>query len=425
MKTAALIAEYNPFHNGHLYHLQETRRRTGADRLIIIMSGDFTERGCPAVLDKYTRTSMALSAGADLVLELPVCSAVSSAEFFARGGVGILDALGVVDTLSFGAESDDAAGLSRLAGLFLAEPEEYASLIREGVRTGLSYPEARAASAGKFLGDDSASSLLSSPNNILAVEYEKALQSLSSPIQTLLIPRRGDYRRQDLPEEGTDAFASASAVRRALGSPDADRRLAGRVPDFVLPVLSSRTDRMCADVFALPLWHAAAQAGSAASLTRFQDISPDLANRIWSLLPSFTGWDAFASQVKTRQFTRTRIDRALCHILLGLTKEQTKRWSEENFALYARVLGFRRESEDLLSRIKEKSRIPLITKMADAQKAITAFYEERCPGNTQILRDASESLRLDVFAAELYETAAALKSGREKNDEYRHGLILL
>ena len=188
MKIAGIIAEYTPFHNGHAYHLDQVRKKTNADYLIIVMSGDFMQRGVPAMLDKYNRAKMALMNGADLVLELPCLYACSSAEYFANGAVTLLNNLGVVDSIGFGCENDNLQTLQKVASLLTDEPAEYSRVLQNSLRNGLAYPVARNIALNECLNDlSNDKSLLSSPNNILAVEYLKALYKLNSTITPVAI----------------------------------------------------------------------------------------------------------------------------------------------------------------------------------------------------------------------------------------------
>lgn len=224
MKTAGIIAEYNPFHNGHRYQIEELRARTGADFVIIAMSGDFVQRGEPAVFDKYTRTRMALNAGADLVLELPAAFATSSAEDFAACGVALFDKLGVVDLLCFGSECGDVTALEPVARLLAKEPEGYGKLLQERLSKGDSFPKAREWAVTEWMkreiNTDGADmqALLSSPNNILGIEYMKALIRRGSSIDPYTIQRNGQgYNDSDIDAVADgQGFASASAIRKAL-----------------------------------------------------------------------------------------------------------------------------------------------------------------------------------------------------------------
>lgn len=216
MKVAGIIAEYNPFHKGHQYHIEETRKQTGADYVIAVMSGDYVQRGEPAIADKYMRTRMALSGGADLVIEMPVIYATASAEYFATAGIGILDRLGCVDYLSFGSEWADVEDYSSYATLFLEEPEEYRQILQEQLKRGKSFPEARAFTAGKLLFDskpETAVEFLKEPNHILGLEYIKALRRRNSSIQPITVKRKGNhYHEKILAEE----YSSATSIRREL-----------------------------------------------------------------------------------------------------------------------------------------------------------------------------------------------------------------
>lgn len=217
MRTAAVIAEYNPFHNGHAYMLQEVRRLSGADFLLVVMSGDFVQRGTPAVFDKYTRTEMALAGGADLVLELPLAASCGSAPRFAEGAVRLLDSLGVVDELWFGSECGSMRYFHMLSGILSEEPEEYRALLRTNLASGMSFPKARAGALRGFLPDScpeaELSEMISSPNNILGLEYCVALTKLHSKIRPCTIRRRG-AGYHDTDAGSGEEFPSASAVDR-------------------------------------------------------------------------------------------------------------------------------------------------------------------------------------------------------------------
>lgn len=217
MRTVGIIAEYNPFHTGHEYHIREAKRQSGADYAVVVMSPDFVQRGEPAIFDKHTRAEFALCCGADLVLELPVCYATGSAEYFARGAVGILDALGVVDVLCFGSETADPALFDAAARLLAEEPEAYRQLLGNGLKSGKTFPQARAEALQAVCagtGETSAlADFLATPNNILGVEYCRALLDLGSPIRPLPIRREGSaYDSDDL----AGRYCSATALRRAL-----------------------------------------------------------------------------------------------------------------------------------------------------------------------------------------------------------------
>ena len=381
MKVTGIIAEYNPFHQGHAYHLSRARELTGADRILVVMGGNFMQRGEPAIIDKYTRTEMALRNGADLVLELPAASATGSAEYFAEGAVELLDASGVVNELCFGSELGELEPLEKAAELLLEEPEDYQELLRAELKKGKTFPEARETALSAFLPEQS---LLASPNNILAIEYIKALKRRKSSIRPLTIQRLGSYHGEDGQPAGAphtvsgnlpESFASASTIRCQLHTLEKQivtsceqpafgslmTALAKELPPSSFGLLKDvlLADRLVqAEDFSLPLHYRLMQAKEPLEFSVYLDVSEELSRRIYSLRQEFTGWNAFLDLVRTRQYTRSRVSRALLHILLDIRQEEVLP------PTHLRVLGFRLEASDLLSEIKKKSRLPLITKAA-------------------------------------------------------------
>ncbi|RGY02274.1 nucleotidyltransferase [Blautia sp. OF03-15BH] len=381
MKVTGIIAEYNPFHQGHAYHLSRARELTGADRILVVMGGNFMQRGEPAIIDKYTRTEMALRNGADLVLELPAASATGSAEYFAEGAVELLDASGVVNELCFGSELGELEPLEKAAELLLEEPEDYQELLRAELKKGKTFPEARETALSAFLPEQS---LLASPNNILAIEYIKALKRRKSSIRPLTIQRLGSYHGEDGQPAGAphtvsgnlpESFASASTIRCQLHTLEKQivtsceqpafgslmTALAKELPPSSFGLLKDvlLADRLVqAEDFSLPLHYRLMQAKEPLEFSVYLDVSEELSRRIYSLRQEFTGLNAFLDLVRTRQYTRSRVSRALLHILLDIRQEEVLP------PTHLRVLGFRREASDLLSEIKKKSRLPLITKAA-------------------------------------------------------------
>ena len=396
MKVTGIIAEYNPFHQGHAYHLSRAIELTGADRILVVMGGNFMQRGEPAIIDKYTRTEMALRNGADLVLELPAASATGSAEYFAEGAVELLDASGVVNELCFGSELGELEPLEKAAELLLEEPEDYQELLRAELKKGKTFPEARETALSAFLPEQS---LLASPNNILAIEYIKALKRRKSSIRPLTIQRLGSYHGEDGQPAGAphtvsgnlpESFASASTIRCQLHTLEKQivtsceqpafgslmTALAKELPPSSFGLLKDvlLADRLVqAEDFSLPLHYRLMQAQEPLEFSVYLDVSEELSRRIYSLRQEFTGWNAFLDLVRTRQYTRSRVSRALLHILLDIRQEEVLP------PTHLRVLGFRREASDLLSEIKKKSRLPLITKAAghpelSEEIRISSFY---------------------------------------------------
>jgi len=374
MNVTGIIAEYNPFHNGHAYHLKEARMQTNADFILVVMGGNFMQRGEPAIVDKYTRTEMALRAGADLVIELPSAFATGSAEFFAEGAVELLDATGVVTSLCFGSELGSLPLLEKSAQIFHEEPEDFQNHLKEYLRSGNSYPAAREQALIKTLGTSLNSDFMSSPNNILGIEYIKALLKRKSNIIPATVQRLGDYHGTIM-EDDCSVFASASAIRTLLRNPSAENRslLERQLPTYVLPLLYEQVSFRELEDFSAPLHYRLLHASDPLDFSGFLDVSEDLSRRIFSLRDQFQGYHAFIDLLKTRQYTRTRIARALLHILLEI------RTDEVTLPKELRVLGFRKNAAPLLSEIKKQSRLPLITKLPkdgsmDAEIRRSALY---------------------------------------------------
>ena len=403
-----IIAEYNPFHNGHAYQIEQARLLTGCDFLVVVMSGDYVQRGAPAVFDKYTRTRMALACGADLVLELPVACSCASAEFFASGAVSLLDGLGCVDFLCFGSESGDLQSLMEPARILAKESPVFQEALRRGLSLGLSFPAARKEA---FRACASNPDILDLPNNILGIEYLKALLQRESIIKPVTIKREGQGYHDTLLDSG---FASASGIRRFLKQEEAPLSalpaLKESLPDPVMEVLKdtlAHTLPVWEEDFSMLLRYELLRQ-SASDLTRYADISPDLGRRLKNCADKFSSFSEFVALVKTKDVTYTRITRALFHILLNLTGEDTR----NSVAMpYARILGFRKDHSRILGLLKENSRIPIIPKAADYKTYLTP--------------DLQPLFEKDLFAANLYETIAAAKQKRAFLHDLKRSPVIL
>lgn len=392
MKTVGIIAEYNPFHNGHLYQLKKAKEITGADFAVVVMSGDFTQRGTPAVFDKYTRCRLSLLAGADLCIELPVVFATASAELFAKGAVSLLSALGV-DALCFGSECGEIAPLREIASLLFAEPPAYKEALNKALKEGLSFPSARAAAvrkcahAGSLSGMDAAASdVLASPNNILGIEYLKALLALEKNGQHAPVPytikREGDgYLSHTLSEE---SFCSAMALRKGISEENPD--LLRYVPESIRQEFADTCQTkssLCADDFSGMLFYKLLSEKDA-GYDAYLDVSSDLSDKIRKNLASFTTFSAFCeNSLKSKDITLTRLYRSLLHILLSIKKEDLPA-----AAPYARILGFREASFEVFGCLS-KENIPLLSRLKDASSLLSP--------------EALSCLSKDIFAAHLYE----------------------
>ncbi|MGB8455005.1 MAG: nucleotidyltransferase [Anaerocolumna sp.] len=412
MKIVGLITEYNPFHNGHLYHIKEAKKMTGADYVIVVMSGNFVQRGAPALIDKYNRTEMALACGADIVLELPVSFSTASAELFALGAVSLLDKLGIVDYLCFGSECGNTTLLENAASILLKEPKEYKEVLNHLLKKGNTFPAARM-EALKAISPLIGDSLLSFPNNILGIEYLKALLRLNSPIKPVTITRlTAEYSSLDLTPCTEKTISSATAIRKALFHEKSLTNFENHVPRSVYKLMQEnyqKTFPICDGDFSLLLNYKLMQE-TKATLTKYSDITPDLANRIHDTNTQGLNFKELAGKIKTRQWTLTRINRVLIHLLLNLYSDNFNEYKESGYAQYARLLGFKKTSSHLIREILKNENIPVITKMADAKEQLSSI------GLTM--------LKEDIFAAHLYNQVAYNKYGTVLKDEYTRGVII-
>ena len=403
MKTAGIIAEYNPFHNGHEYHLAETRMQTGADYLVVIMSGDYVQRGEPAIFNKYLRTRTALMAGANLVLELPVFGAVSSAADFAGCAVGSLEKSGLVDILSFGSECGNLNFLKSQAEYTDTETEEISILIRQGLKKGLSWPMARAA-AYETAGYGTISS---SPNDILGTEYLKALKTLHSSMEPFPITRTdpGYHSKNRI-----GSFASATAARKAIEENDPDF-LMEILPDFFFSCFEKEgCPAVTFDDFSAVLNEKLLNS----SLKQLEDTSgmpKDLAAKLYKNRLRFLPARKLTKASKDRQYTYTRVSRSLLNFALGITKQELSAFKELGMCPWLRILGFKKDSALLLTKLKKNSDIPIITKTADASSILSG-----------------EALRLfekHLLTSELYRMICEIKTGKSTKNEFTRSVILL
>lgn len=425
MKAAGIIAEYNPFHTGHKYQIDYIKESLGADYVIVAMSGDFVQRGTPALFSKYVRSEMALRAGADLVLELPTACASASAELFAKGGVQLLNGLGVTDILCFGSECGDTDILMELARLLIDEPEDFQNALRQNLKEGMTFPRARSLALAALLPKHKAEiyqQVLSSPNNILGIEYCKAiLRERSSMIPTAIKREGSGYHAHTL---SAGSFPSASAIRSAivqanegsgsLSASDSSLPLTALTCDFLpAPCQELFYNSVFSNRFLLEkdfdsLYRYCLLQETEESLCTYLDMSQSLARRILACRDRYETFSGFAQLLKTKDITRTRIQRALLHMLLHIHEipEQIP---------YARVLGFKRSSSALLGEIKKQGHIPLLTKLANADQVLCG------PHSLAALSLLDET----TFASNLYESMLAQKSGTSYVHEYKQQIVIL
>ncbi|MBU3160557.1 nucleotidyltransferase [Clostridium frigoris] len=369
MNVSGIIVEYNPLHNGHVYHINKTKELTNCDVLICVMSGNFTQRGIPSSIDKWTKTKMALSSGVDLVLELPSIYSVSSAEFFAQGAVSLLNSLGIVDNICFGSEHGDINDIYNISNILLKEPVEYRLLLKNYLSKGITYPLARAkalyeysTNSNMFISNLLLGNFLNSSNNILGIEYCKSLLKLNSSITPYTLKRIGSTYNSDFIN---NEFSSATAIRRFVKENGISTNFKDYVPYSVFTEIRNLYSKHTKFIFEDSMFPYIKykSATSKNSFINLPDVSEGLDNRIIKSLQNNLTYASTLEDIKSKRYTYSRISRILCQYFIGFDHFDTTRLRSEPCP-YARVLGFNSKGKSILKSIKTNSSIPLYTKIS-------------------------------------------------------------
>ena len=354
-----IIAEYNPFHNGHLYHLLKSKEEAEADSVIAVIGGNFTQRGEPSLLDKWSKAEMALANGADLVIELPVLYSISSAENFADGAIKILNSLKIVDSISFGTETEDLNKLNIIANTLFKEPREYKDFLSTFLKDGKSFPKARELALVKYLNDPEFTSLISSPNNILGIEYLKALKKYSSNIKPINIQR---IEVGHLSKDYASEFASATAIRNLICS----NRVRDVKPYIPPPSYTILTEELKSGHFVKEISRFEniiiynLRNMTLEQIADLPDVSEGLENLIKKAANSCNTIEEFINIVHTKRYTETRIRRILLYSLLKINKKDMI--ISKKTLPYIRVLASNEKGKNLISKIiSANPRINIIT----------------------------------------------------------------
>lgn len=368
MKTVGLVVEYNPLHNGHKYHFEAAKEKTGADACVIVMSGNFLQRGEPALLHKRARAEMALRLGVDLVIELPVIYATSNAEMFAHGAISILDRLGVVDAICFGSESGSIDWMHTLAKHLAIEPASFKEILKEKLDQGNAYPIAYAQAASQYMQALGFSETpLDQPNNILGFNYLLALERLGSRMEATTIERqKAGYHQTTITDQ---QIASATALRKLLFEDQKDlSELSSYVPDTTLYVMNREFQNGTGPVswnnFTHPLFHRLLQL-TPEKLGDYHEIEEGMEYRILAQVKQNHSIHDLLTQAKNRRITWNRLQRMLLSVLLDLKKSDVRAFRLREGAPYARILGFSERGQALLREARKKAAIPLVTKVKD------------------------------------------------------------
>jgi len=405
-----IIAEYNPFHNGHLHHLNESKKLTNSDSCIAIMSGNFTQRGEVSIVDKWEKAKMALDNGVDLVIELPTLYAISSAENFASGAIKILNSLGIVDYISFGSEAKDISVLDDIANVLAFEPPQYKTLLSHELARGEAFPKARENAMMMYLNDVRRfANVLSSPNNILGIEYLKALKRQKSKIQPITIKREGSkYNETTIPR--TSRFASATAIRNLCKSNDDITPLQRFLPEASFDILEENIKKgtFVKDIslFDKEIIYTLRKM-STDQIANLPDVSEGLEFAFKNAANQCNSVVELLSIINTKRYTKTRLQRILLYAILGITKKDME--MSLNTTPYVRVLGFNDKGQELLSQISKKNRkLEIIT-------SVKKFMDKKSNENLKLM------MNKDIWATDVYTIGFEYES--KANLDYTHKLI--
>ena len=410
-KVVGIIAEYNPFHNGHLYHLLQAKDLAQADYVVAVISGNFTQRGDTSIVDKWTKAYMAICGGCDLVLELPTVYSISSAENFASGAVKILDSLKIIDSIAFGAEASDLATLNNIANVLYTEPRGYTNILTHELQKGISFPSARENAILMYLNDIKRyANILNSPNNILAIEYLKALKTQKSNMNPIMVKRSKVYYNDD---RIVDDFASATAIRKLIKRREYED-LRKVVPRSTYKILS-RQIRDGNIVLGLENFEKeiiyTLRKMNIREIANLPDVSEGLENLIKNSADNCNDMSKLIANIKSKRYTQTRIQRILLYALLGIDKKMME--DSKKVTPYVRVLGFTNKGKELISEINKRN--PKINMITSVKKFIE---KNNKPSNRTIM----QMLQKDIFATDVYTLGFDFES--KANLDFTNNMII-
>ena len=412
-KVVGIIAEYNPFHNGHSYHIQNTKAQTGADFVVAVMTGNFTQRGNTSVINKWEKTKMALNGDADLVIELPTIYSVSSAENFANGAVKILNELGIVDTISFGMEADDVSTLNNIANVLVNEPPEYKAILEHELGKGNSFPKARENALMMYLNDIKRyANVVKGSNNILAIEYLKALKKQKSSIVPFGVKREKVYYNST---KIIDEYASATGIRNLLLHNQLEEvRKVVPAKSYSILLNNLRQGTYVLDIIAYNDEIIYKLRGmTVKQIANLPDVSEGLEYLIKEVSNKTNNLIELINGIKSKRYTQTRIQRILLYALLGITKKDME--ISKKTTPYIRVLGCSEKGKILLSQINSKAKVITSLKKYEVSNKNKRF----CIGKQKTL---NRMLEIDKMATDIY--TIGYKKDSKAGLDYTKGLIL-
>lgn len=387
-RVVGIIAEYNPFHNGHYYHMQKAKQEANADYCIAVISGNFTQRGDVSIVNKWAKAYMAICGGADLVIELPTIYSASSAENFANGAIKILDSLKIVDSFAFGAEANDLATLNNIANVLNEEPKGYTNILNHELKKGISYPAARENAIMMYLNDIKRyANVMGNPNNILAVEYLKALKNQKSKLTPIMIKRQKVYYNE---HRIVDGYASATGIRELLKNKEYSD-VSKVVPRSTYQILGQQANNgrmiLSLEKYQKEIIYALRKM-TVEEIAELPDVSEGLENSIKNAANNCNNLTELINGIKSKRYTQTRIQRILIYALLGINKKMME--NSKKIIPYTRILGFNSKGKMLISEIMNKN--PKINMITSVKK----YMDQN--KNKQL----AEMLNVDIFATDVY-----------------------
>ena len=407
-KVLGIIAEYNPFHNGHLLHLNKSKEETGAKYSICIMSGNFVQRGNTSIVNKWVKTEMALKSGIDLVLELPTVYSISSAENFAEGAIKLLNSLKIVDTVSFGSENSDIDILNRISGILYEEPKQYVEFLNTELKKGFSFPKARENAILLYLNDQKYSNILNQPNNTLAIEYLKALKKYKSHIMPIAIKREKAFYNSNCI---VDEYASATAIRNMIINNQFNdiRKVMPRLAyDLLMQEIENNQYVIDISKFEKEILYSIRRL-STTDLKKFPEVNEGLENAIKNAANSCNTLAELINIIKSKRYTQTRIQRILVYILLNITQKDM--YISRKTVPYARILGYSPKGKELISEIYNANpKITLIT-------SVKNFFDS---SNNKTYK---HMLSKDILATNIY--TLAYKNNSVANLDYTKRIVTI
>ncbi|CDA31148.1 uPF0348 protein Thet_1167 [Clostridium sp. CAG:492] len=412
-RVLGIIAEYNPFHNGHMYHLQKAKEQSGAQYCICVMSGNFVQRGNTSIVNKWKKAEMALLNGVDLVIELPTIYSVASAEGFSLGAIKLLNNLKIVDAISFGTETSDFAALNNISSIVNEEPMKYKSILNSELKKGLSFPKARENALMLYLNDNKRyDNILNTPNNILAIEYLKALKKIKSTIQPIPVKREKVYYNDNVI---VDEFASATAIRKLLKNEEFSE-IRKVVPKSTYQILKKETE-LGNVVLDLSRYEKEIiynlRRMTVSEIAELPDVNEGLEHSLKNAANYSNDITNLINIVKTKRYTVTRIQRILICALLGITKRDVG--MAKKTEPYIRVLGFNEKGKELISRINKQN--PKATVITSVKK----FQDKN--NNNKNSKIYKRLLDIDIFSTNVYTMAC--KSESLANLDYTKNMVIL